>query len=187
MRPLVIGRIAKLSQLNGSAINLRERRDAEKIYLRAILSERSHLLRQAQSDKTATEIDQGLALLHPRYLSLKTLYEQELLPMGGAGAMNKGGDQNSLASEMLSITLKNMIILAASGPSEPVTKRLPASLTIGKLRLLIKQVFGVDPTAQHLALRVYKDSIPIELDDDQSSLQYYGAVDGADIFINEKE
>ena len=181
VRPFVIGRIAQLTMLNGSFIGPRERRDAEKTYLRTILSERSHLL-QSGVGKGEAEVHQGLSLLHPRYQELKTLYEHELLPMGAM----KTNEQGTLASEMISITLKNMII-GVSGPSEPATKKLPASLTIGKLRLFIKQLFGVDPLSQHLALRIYKDSIPTELEDDQSSLQYYGAIDGAEIFINEKE
>ena len=34
-------------------------------------------------------------------------------------------------------------------------------------------------------MRVHKDAPPVFLDDEKSSLQYYGVVDGAEIFINE--
>lgn len=173
----MIGRVTRLSMLNGSVIGARERRDAEKIYLRTIFSEKA-VLKATGGDES--ELDSLLTVAHPRYHELKALYEAEMVP-----AAKSSGEKTNLAAEMISITLHNMII-GASGPSEPVTKRLPASLLVGKLRILIKQVFGVDPQSQHLALRVYKDSIPNELDDDQSSLQYYGAIDGADIFINEK-
>jgi len=177
VRPCVIGRVTRLSMLNGSVIGARERRDAEKIYLRTIFSEKA-VLKATGGDES--EFDSLLTVAHPRYHELKALYEAEMVP-----AAKSSGEKTNLAAEMISITLHNMII-AASGPSEPVTKKLPASLLVGKLRILIKQVFGVDPQSQHLALRIYKDSIPNELDDDQSSLQYYGAIDGADIFINEK-
>ena len=50
---------------------------------------------------------------------------------------------------------------------------------------MVKQLFGLDPNLQQLSLRVYKDSPPTMLDDDQATLSYYGAVDGGEIFINE--
>jgi hypothetical protein len=43
VRPLVIARIERLSVLNGSIINPRERRDSEKGYLRSIFNEKARL------------------------------------------------------------------------------------------------------------------------------------------------
>jgi hypothetical protein len=183
VRPFVIARIEKLTVLNGSVISPRERKDSEKIYLRSVLMEKMKIQKETPS-KPEEEIHQSLALLNPRYLVLRALYEAELcLPSALSGGVV--GTEKNLAAEMIAINLKNMII-TSSAPSEPMTKKLPLSLTIGKLRLVIKQLFHVDPSNQILALRCYKDSIPLELDDDSSTLQYYGAIDGADVFINEK-
>jgi len=50
---------------------------------------------------------------------------------------------------------------------------------------MIKQMFGLDPRLQQLSIRVYKDAMPALMDDPQCSLHYFGAIDGAEIFINE--
>jgi hypothetical protein len=165
-------------------ISPRERRDAEKTYLRSIFSERNSMKTSGLITSNEEDIEKGLIILHPRYQELKRLYEAEMAPASSTTG-GKGSSEANLASEMINIKLNNMII-GSSGPSEPITKRLPSSLSIGKLRLLIKQLFSVDPMNQYLSLRIYKDSIPTELDDDISTLQYYGAIDNAEIFINER-
>ena len=90
----------------------------------------------------------------------------------------------TLAANLVSITFKNLSF-SSGGRLEPIEKKLPSSLTISKLKLMVKQLFGLDPNLQQLSLRVYKDSPPTMLDDDQATLSYYGAVDGNEIFINE--
>ena len=67
VRPLVIARIERLSVLNGSIINPRERRDSEKGYLRSIFNEKARLF-PAGSDSG------NLFLYHlPRLLSLTSI------------------------------------------------------------------------------------------------------------------
>lgn len=46
-------------------------------------------------------------------------------------------------------------------------------------------MIGLDPKLQHLSMRLYKDGPPNYLDDEKATLSYYGAIDGAEIFINE--
>jgi hypothetical protein len=178
VRPFVIARLAKLQTLNGSVVSMRERGDAEKIYLRSIVREKDGAL---QSGRSAEDVERGLQLLHPRYASLWDKYGADLI-LPGAGQSNSG--TTGLASEMISITFKNMSF-GSNGTLEPLTKKLPRSLTISKLRMLVKQLFGLDPRLQLLSLRVYRDSVPTLLDDDMSTLQYFGAIDGAEVFINE--
>ena len=74
---------------------------------------------------------------------------------------------------------------SSGGRNEPLEKKLPGSLSISRLQLLVKQLFGLDPHLQQLSLRVYKDSPPTLLDDMQAALSYFGAIDGCEIFINE--
>lgn len=185
VRPLVIARIERLSVLNGSIINPRERRDSEKGYLRSIFNEKARLCPAGSDSAKETEVEADLTTRHPRYLQLKSLYENELLPYG-SGAAN-ANQSSTLASEMLSIRFNNLVINAQTTPAslEPVVKRLPGSLTITRLKTLISQLYHVPPAEQYICLRLYKDSIPIELDDESATLSYYGAIDGADLFINE--
>ena len=73
----------------------------------------------------------------------------------------------------------------SGGSLEPIVKKIPLSLTLSKLRVLIKQLFNVEVELQQLSIRSSKDSPPILLeDDDESTLRYYGFADGTELFIN---
>lgn len=173
VRPLVIGRIKQLSLFNGSYINSRERIDSEKAYLRAAIRD--------VEDAAASGLPLGgasLAVLHPRYLELQVLHGADLLPMGH---MATGG---TIASDLLGITLQNLSF-SSHGSLEPIQKKLPGSLTVGRLRAFVKQVFGLEPHLQQLSIRIYKDAVPTLLEDDQTTLSYYGAIEGCFIYINE--
>lgn len=119
------------------------------------------------------------AQLHPRFAELMATYGADLAPPTKAG----GGPMN-LAAELVSVTFRNLSF-GSNGSLEPVTKKLPRSLQVSKLQLMVKQLFGLEPRLQHLSMRVHKDAPPTFLDDEKSSLQYYGVTEGAEIFINE--
>ena len=204
VRPEVIGRIPQLAFFNGSQITPRERSESEKNYLRAILFERNARLAAAAAASSDASTDSSVAdagaatssvnattavaaepssgvneVLHPRFAELMSLYGADLVP-----ATKSNSGPTSLAAELVSVTFKNLSFLT-NGSLEPITKKIPRSLLIGKLQLMVKQLFGLDPRLQHLSMRVHKDAPPVFLDDEKSSLQYYGVVDGAEIFVNE--
>jgi hypothetical protein len=112
------------------------------------------------------------------------LYAADLLPMG-----NSSNNANSnIAADLVTIKFKNISFRSASSSSmEPLVKKLPSSLTVSKLKLMIKQLFNIDPHMQVLSIRPYKDSPPTLLDDDDTTLAYYGTVDNSEIFVNETD
>ncbi|CAE7608408.1 unnamed protein product, partial [Symbiodinium microadriaticum] len=57
------------------------------------------------------------------------------------------------------------------------------------VRLIVKQLFGVEPQKQLLSIRLDKGAVvPTLMDEDSATLRYYGAGDGAvDIFVNDLE
>lgn len=172
VRPRVIARMKNLTFFNGSGISPRERTDAEKMYLRIILRE---------IDETkSNQIDINIESEHPRYNELKSTYVHDVLPIG------RVNENLSMAADMINVTFKNMSF-SSGGTLEPISKRIPSSVTIARLRMMVKQMIGLDIKLQQLSLRIYKDAPPTLLDDDQSNLQYYGAIDGAEIFINESK
>lgn len=175
VRPLVIGRIQRLAQFNGSSISIRERIDSEKAYLRSAI-------RDVEDAAAAGRPLDGASLtkLHPRYSELQSAHGADMLPMGAA---TTGGN---IASDLLTITLRNMSF-GSGGSLEPMQKKLPGSLTVGRLRVLVKQLFGLDPHLQQLSIRLYKDAVPTVLEDDQTTLVYYGAIEGCEIFVNESK
>lgn len=186
VRPEVIARISQLLTFNGSNVTIRERLDSEKIYLRKLLRQK----RVIESDDVVTEKDQdqshspeasAFMSMNPRFTVLNDLYGADLLPMGGEGPSS---GLTSMASDMVSVTLHNLSF-ASNGSLEPISRKLPASLKVDRLRLMVKQLFGLETHKQQLSVRQYKSAVPILMDDDSATIGYFGAIDGTDIFINE--
>lgn len=183
VRPEVIARIKQLRFFNGSQISPRERTEAEKNYCRLVMytaaaGQPATVFTASGGD--AASMAAGVdAALHPRFAELLALYGADLTPPTRV----TGGPAN-LAAELVSVTFRNLSF-SSGGSLEPMTKKLPRSLQVNKLQLMVKQLFGLEPRLQQLSMRVHKDAPPTLLDDEKSSLQYYGVVDGAEIFINE--
>ena len=137
MRPLVIARISRLEFFNGSVVTYRERQDAERAYLRAI----------ARANPGLTDAPSSAA--HPRYAELLEKYAQDIPTAGGV--FNRVG--STLSSELVSVTLCNLTF-SSGGSLQPLTKKLPATLTVLKLKMIVKQMFGLDPALQQLSIRV---------------------------------
>lgn len=168
VRPLIIGRLFRLNVFNGSSIGKRERLEAEKTYLRYILK---YLLENNNNEDFCRKE-------HPRYDELKLKHGEEVQVGSVFDATLKG-----MAADLVEITFKCIAISSVS--NDPVVKRLPRSITIFKLRTMLKQLFGIDPDVQQLAIRLDKDALPTVLDDDDSTIAYYGAIDGSEIYVNE--
>ena len=185
VRPIVIGRLKNLEVFNGSKVSQRERFNAEKLYFRQILKDIREEQKEKREKETVDEpasVENNAALLaHPRYRELYDIYHDEV---DAASSTNERTDQSKISSELINIVFKNLSF-RSNGTLEPIQKKLPRSIAVGKVRIQVNQLFGLDPRLQQLSLRVYKDAVPTLLDDDESSLQYYGAVDNAEIFINE--
>lgn len=174
VRPVVIARLPKLAVFNGSSITAKERVTAEKHYLRIVWQE--------IAGRSTEDVSGVLSLLHPRFQELSKTYADDLALFTTVTTAQNG--QKSLLGDLVSVTFINFSF-STNGSLEPIVKRLPRSLTVGKLRALVKQSYGLDPAAQKLSLRVFKDSPPMILEDEATTLQYYGIQDGAEIFINE--
>merc|ERR1719446_256005 len=135
----------------------------------------------AEQGSEAVEVAKTAVLArHPRYSDLVTLYSTVLTASGAAGG------SGALAAEMLTISLRSMA--ANSIEKEPVSKRVPASLNIGKLKLLCKRMFDLEPEVQILYFETgdkVSGMVPNMLDDDDASLGFFGVPDGATIYMNE--
>jgi len=174
VRPVVIARMERLQFFNGSMVTSRERIDSEKSYIRRVLRER-------------TDIENGvvdvIAIPHPRFETLHARYSGEMLDFG---AKAQGP---TIGADLINITFKNLAFSSATDARtiEPVSKKVPMSLTLSRLKLMVKQLFKLDPPQQQLSIMLYKDSPPQFMDDDEAALGYYGATDGSVIFVNETD
>lgn len=159
----MIGRVQRLQYLNGSFISLKERQLSERIYFKTIIH-----------DTKSDTPDCTVLKEHPRLLVLRSLFGKE------HEEQTKVQNATNLSSNLILVNLHDL----CGVEGKCVSKSVPKSLKVGKLKFLIKQCFGADPSLQLLSLRQYKGSIPVLLDDDESSMEYVGAVDDCDIFVN---
>lgn len=172
VRPFVIARLDTLSMYNGSVVSGKERTNSEKMYLKSIMA----ALPAAGSAEGSATTTATTALIHPRYPALHALYGEEIAPAAVSAAGSVDG--------IVNVIFRNLSF-GSGGTLEPIAKKLPKSITIQRLQLLVKSLYGLAPALQKLSLRVYKDAPPVLLEDEEATLQYYGVIDGAEIFVNE--
>jgi tubulin-specific chaperone E len=189
----VIGRLTNLELFNGSTVSPKERIDAEKYYLRKIFRQKSQL-ESGGNYVTESGVVYGQEILtnnffenfvHPKYQNLFEKYGEELLSSGSGGQAGTG--PQNMASEMVTIRIHNLVFSCGNGMMEPVEKKIPGSLTVERLRLMIKQIYGIEPRAQNLSIRQDKRAMPTLMDDDAATLRYYGVIEASEIFVNEAD
>ena len=144
--------------------------EAERSYVRRVM-------RELEGEAHDEEKETALREKHPRLRELLEKYASENLQSGGSGG--------TMAAEMLQLTFINLSSKGTTGGSSPAVKRVPATLTISRLKLMIKQMFAVPIPEQALSYRNDKDGIPVPLDDEDATLAYYGVTNEADIFVSE--
>ena len=195
VRFLAIARIPNLKYFNSSQIQQKEIVEAEKRYLtfvtKLVLS----------SDNSNEEEEQKLLSGHPQYLKLQekyktlvdTITQQHNHNHQGGGRQgqngtnsNGGSNSNNIMSTVINVTIRSMA--PASCGMEPLVKRLPGTLTVGRLKALCGRSFGfdqIDLMSLHFRNDTKTDAFPTELDNDDNNLNYYGVCDGAEILMNE--
>lgn len=168
----VLARMPKLVQYNASEVKDRERFDAERLYLRQLLRDELDIRAKADDSLLASFYN-----TNPRFNELKGRFSGDVVILAET---SQGG---SLASDMITVTLHN--VTTSGFGSEPAVKKLPATLTVMKLKMIVKQLFGKATHEQVLSYRNNKDGIPLPLDDDSRTLTYLGVTDSADIYVGE--
>ncbi len=177
-RQMIIGRVSKLTSLNGSTVRERERIDSEKTYLRKALGER--VASEASGSGSCATFD--MAARHPRYAALVAKHGEPAVARAADGP--KGG----LAEDVITVTIR--CVAPSLAMNAPHTRKLPLSLTIRNLKLICQQLFTLAAAKQRLHFRdtvgASRDGpLPEELSDDSRTLAYYGVREQADIFVNE--
>ncbi|PIA44248.1 hypothetical protein AQUCO_01700091v1 [Aquilegia coerulea] len=166
-RFILIARLAKVEILNGSEVSPRERKESEIRYVRFVMSKM-----QAKTEY--------LKQLHPRFPELKHLHgiEDEKPQSVNAGPQK-------MSSGLLSVTLK--CVGASIGEKPPLTKKLPATTTVGKLKALCESFFKLKSIKPRLFLQEEGSPLPLLLDDEMSSLMDLGVGNEATILVDEED
>uniref|UniRef100_A0A803QVD7 CAP-Gly domain-containing protein n=1 Tax=Cannabis sativa TaxID=3483 RepID=A0A803QVD7_CANSA len=165
-RFVLIARLAKVEVLNGSEVRPRERKESEIRYIRLVMSK----MQGSPED---------IQRLHPRFLELKSFHgiEDEKPSSGGTGPQK-------MASGFLSIILK--CVGASIGEKPLLTKKLPGTTTVGKLKILCESFFKLKSVKLKLYLQEEGSPFPILLDDEMASLIDVGVGNESTILVDEE-
>lgn len=165
-RYVLIARLAKVEVLNGSEITPRERKDSEIRYVRLVMS---------KPHQNSEEIKR----LHPRFTELKAFHGiEDERPSNGPTGPQK------MASGLISITLK--CVGPSIGEKPALTKKLPATTTVGKLKTLCESFFKLKSIKPLLYLQEEGSPLPTLLDDDMASLNDAGVSTQSTILVDEE-
>ncbi|GMI05375.1 hypothetical protein TrLO_g7653 [Triparma laevis f. longispina] len=182
-RAVIIARVCSVTYLNGSPVTAKERLEAEKMYVRRVARELTMAVSMSGDENSTPneeineEKKKAVIARHPMFEDLAKKHAASICMAGGGSA------QSSLSNDTINVTIHSMA--AASCTVEPMSKRLPSSLAIGRLKQMCKRAFKLDIDLQILQFKADKDSMLQPLDDDNNSLGYFGVCDGAQIFMNE--
>lgn len=165
-RFVLIARLSKVETLNGSEVKPREQKESEIRYVRLVMSK----LHDNQED---------IRRCHPRFNELKSLHgiEDERPSNGAAGPQKMG-------SGLLTVTLK--CVGASMGEKPPLTKKLPATTTVGKLKILCESFFKLKSIKLKLFLQEEGSPLPVLLDNEMESLLDVGVGNESTVLVDEE-
>ncbi len=129
-RSITTARIPDLVYLNASPISTKERVEAERRYVSSVAR-----------DLLLVEEKEPVLALHPLFQELAERHKESM----AASATVTGG---SSAAQPVNVTIRSMA--ADSCSMEPLRKRLPGGLTVGRLKAMCLRAFGLDMERQLL-------------------------------------
>jgi hypothetical protein len=88
-----------------------------------------------------------------------------------------------MGDDMISVTL--VCVAASAGEKPPLTKKIPGSTTVGKLKLLCEKLFKVRANTQRLFHEQTGVPLPEKLEPDDYDVAYLGVRDGARVLVEE--
>lgn len=164
----LVARLAALQQWNASSITARERIDCERQYL---------LDYRMQTQHTPGE--------EARYSELQEKHPELAQRLALNAASSSSTNNGLLAESLVTVQIKSFAPMSCT--KDPLVRKLPRRLVIGRIQALCQRHFGLDMDLQELQLVQSPDSPPVDLDDAERSLDYYGILDGASIIMKERD
>ncbi|KAI8810631.1 hypothetical protein BJ742DRAFT_799563, partial [Cladochytrium replicatum] len=181
---ILVGRLAHVTRLNGTAIDSRERRDAEYFYISR--------MRKVREQVSTAEAEQAFAKAHPRYGELLAKWgEPSSTPVSsGASATNA---VNATPAGSLGKRLVSVLLVSEDGKHDPIEKRFPTTMTVRALRALVARLFASKAgSTRRGPAKVEKlvleycgvDKRTVELNDDLRELDFYSMEGGERILVH---
>ncbi|ESL10776.1 hypothetical protein TRSC58_01485 [Trypanosoma rangeli SC58] len=175
-RMYVVASFPSIMTLNRGHVRPKERLDSEIFYVQRGLAAKQQVEEQKTDDQTQKESKEqqqvGLISHFPLLEALREKHKDVIMAIYRDG---ETASHDGITQMMLRLTLR-------CDGFEQVTKTVPSSMTVGKLKALVRAVFGVVPSYQRLSFFSGDAAVierPIELDNELHSLAFYGVSDGA--------
>jgi tubulin-specific chaperone E len=178
-RSAIIARIPTLTVLNASPVSERERKDAERRWL-----QQAQLKRLSGNGTNSDTVPDSPD--DPLWDRLWPLYKDELEASRSLAAQHaiQSGAAWTLADCIVNVTIKSLA--PSSCTLAPLHRRLPWTMPVQSLYALCARHFGLETDLQVLSVQAPEADLPTVLDDASQTLGYYGVVDGATIYMDER-
>lgn len=175
VRSTAIARFPSLEFFNASPISERERNEAERRYVStvarelllissgALLSTNNNSLGTVDSSGDS-EVDAKQAEVfarHPRFKHLMTKHKDTMMALNSSAAGTDSSGSGKIGEDVINVTIRSMA--ASSCDVEPLQKRLPRSLQVGRIKAMCARAFGLDIDLQILHFRIEVSVVQDEL------------------------
>ena len=161
VRSTAIARFPNLEYFNASPISDRERLEAERRYVCAVARELLLISSEAllssnpsndDGEKKNINVDDKQAEVygrHPRFQALVSKHKETMMALTAESDSASGG---KIGEDIINVTIRSMS--AVSCDAQPLQKRLPRSLQVGRIKAMCARAFGIDIDLQILHFRV---------------------------------
>jgi hypothetical protein len=156
-RANAVARFPNLDYLNGSIVSTQERTEAERRYVLVVTRLVAREQQQQQSDTDSSAADNECTLPpnifqdYPQYARLREKHKDMVIFANSNGSA-LGGVGGVMATSVANVTILSMAPSSCS--MEPLVRRLPGSLTVGRLKALCARAFGLDVDLMSLHFRI---------------------------------
>lgn len=180
VRSTVIARLPSLEYFNASPIPERERVEAERRYVSTVARELLLISSEMtlsdtiskcstiesnekdtdkiDSDKTAddevTNRQVEIFVRHPRFKSLVSKHRDTMMSLSSSNQSGNemGSNHGRIGEDVINVTIRSMA--ASSCDAEPLRKRLPRSLKVGRIKAMCARAFAIEIDLQILHFRI---------------------------------
>ena len=162
VRSTVIARLPTLEFFNASPITERERTEAERRYVSSVAREllmisSGALISSGGQTSSDQKIDDAEASAkeaqiyahHPQFKSLLEIHKDSMMSSSSIAGPSR---QANIGDDVIGLTIRSMA--ASSCDMEPLRKRIPTSLKVGRIKAMCARAFGLDMDLQILHFRI---------------------------------
>jgi len=173
VRQLVIARVSSLTSLNGSIVTETERKWAEIDYLKTHGAEYLALA-DIEDEKKRCEARDAFMAAHNRYEEVVRKHGE---PQKGEGVVV----DTTLKSSLMKLKVRSPDLI---GSAETV-KKVPSSMTVAKLRALLRRVYKKTAGSAPLDLFLLgqESQTEVRLDNDLRELSFYSVCEGDTLLV----